>query len=70
MAKKCKKAKIKTCRGAAKRFKISGNGRIRFRKANRNHIKTKQSNKRVRKARGLGVMCKSDEVLVHRMLNA
>lgn len=65
-----KKVKIKTCRGAAKRFKLSGKGRVRFRKANRNHIKTKQSNKRVRQAKANGVMCKSDEVLVHRMLNA
>lgn len=70
MAKKVKKIKIKTNRGAAKRFKISGNGRIRFRRANRNHIKTKQTNKRVRDARRHGVMCKADEVLVHRMLNA
>ena len=67
---KTKKIKIKTNRGAAKRFKLSGNGRVRFRRANRNHIKTKQSNKRVRDARRQGVMCKSDEVLVHRMLNA
>ena len=71
MARKIKKTKnkIKTKRGAAKRFKLSGDGKVRFRRAGRNHIKTKQSNKRVRDARRNGVMCTSDEVLVHRMLN-
>jgi large subunit ribosomal protein L35 len=65
-----KKVKIKTRRGAAKRFKLTGKNQVRFRRANRNHIKTKQSNKRVRHARANGVMCKPDEVLVRRMLNA
>ena len=67
---KIKKNKIKTKRGAAKRFKLTGTGQVRFRRANRNHIKTKQSNKRVRDTRANGVMCASDQVLVRRMLNA
>ncbi|MBN9288654.1 MAG: 50S ribosomal protein L35 [Gammaproteobacteria bacterium 39-13] len=62
------KYKLKTNRGAAKRFKKTGTGKIRFRRANRNHIKTKQSTKRVRNARRNGVMCDSDAKLVHRML--
>ncbi len=63
------KQKLKTNKSAAKRFKVTGSGRIRFRRANRAHIKTKQSNKRVQQARANGVLCKSDEVLVHRLLN-
>jgi len=65
---KTKKVKLKTNRGAAKRFKITGTGKVRFRRANRNHIKTKQANKRVRQARANGVMKDCDAKLVHRML--
>jgi large subunit ribosomal protein L35 len=69
MAKKAKtKVKLKSNRGAAKRFKVTGTGKVRFRRANRNHIKTKQSTKKVRHARANGVMCDSDAKLVHRML--
>lgn len=62
------KVKLKTNRGAAKRFKKTGTGKIRFRRANRNHIKTKQSAKRVRQARRNGVLAPCDAPLVHRML--
>jgi len=62
------KVKLKTNRGAAKRFKKTATGKIRFRRANRNHIKTKQSAKRVRHARANGVMKDCDAKLVHRML--
>lgn len=62
------KVKIKTNRGAAKRFKVTASGKIRFRRAGRNHIKTKQTTKRVRQARRNGVMVDSDAKLVHRML--
>lgn len=62
------KIKLKTNRGAAKRFKKTGTGKIRFRRANRNHIKTKQTTKRVRHARRNGVMTDSDAKMVHRML--
>ncbi len=69
MARKHKaKIKLKSNRGAAKRFKITGTGKVRFRRANRNHIKTKQTSKTVRQARRNGVMCDSDAKLVHRML--
>lgn len=62
------KIKLKTNRGAAKRFKKTGTGKIRFRRANRNHIKTKQSTKKVRQSKANGVMNDSDAKLVHRML--
>lgn len=66
--KKTKKVKLKTIRGAAKRFKITGTGKVRFRRADRNHIKTKQTAKHVRQARANGVMKDCDAKLVHRML--
>ena len=47
--------KMKTRRGAAKRFKKSGSS-LKSRSANRNHILTKQSTKRKRHNRGLKKM--------------
>jgi large subunit ribosomal protein L35 len=41
--------KMKTHRGAAKRFKVTGSGRIRRRKANLNHILEKKSPRRKRR---------------------
>ena len=43
--------KIKTCRGAAKRFKKTGSGKIRRHKAYTSHILTKKSTKRKRDLR-------------------
>lgn len=41
--------KIKTHRGAAKRFSITGTGKIKMNKANRRHILTGKSGKRMRR---------------------
>lgn len=43
--------KIKTHRGAAKRFKRTGTGKIKRRRAFRNHISTKKPGKRMRRLR-------------------
>jgi large subunit ribosomal protein L35 len=40
--------KLKTKSGAAKRFKKTGSGTFKFRRANRSHILTKKSSKRKR----------------------
>ena len=40
--------KLKTHRGAAKRFKVTGSGKIVRRKAGGNHILTKKSSRRKR----------------------
>ena len=42
-------AKMKTDRGAAKRFKITGTGRIRRRRANRSHLLEKKPSRRTRR---------------------
>jgi large subunit ribosomal protein L35 len=42
------KAKLKTHRGAAKRFKVTGTGKIMRRKAGGNHILTKKNSRRKR----------------------
>ena len=45
------KNKMKTHRGAAKRFRKSARGRVRRRRAGHNHILTKKSPKRRRRLR-------------------
>jgi large subunit ribosomal protein L35 len=60
--------KMKTNRGAAKRFKKTGSGAIKRRRANRNHILTKKGPKRKRHLRGLTGPHKSDTKMVERML--
>ena len=43
--------KIKTCRAAAKRFKVTGSGKLVRNKAYKSHILTKKSQKRKRNLR-------------------
>lgn len=74
MSKKGKKTaktkyKLKTNRGAAKRFKVTASNKVKFRRANRSHINTKRTSKQVRESRANGVLCESDAKLVRRMLN-
>ena len=60
--------KMKTNRAAAKRFKITKSGRIKYNKANRRHILTKKSSKRKRQLRGGDFLAAGDAGLVKRML--
>ncbi len=52
--------KIKTNRGAAKRFRKTGTGKIRRNKAYTSHILTKKSTKRKRDLRRATLVDKSD----------
>ncbi len=60
--------KIKTNRGAAKRFKVTGSGKVMRVKANKSHILTKKNSKRKRRLRQPTVVAKSDMTRVKRML--
>ena len=60
--------KMKTHRGAAKRFKVTSKGRVKRGHAMHSHILTKKSPKRKRNLRGTTVMAKADEARVRRML--
>jgi len=62
--------KMKTNRGAAKRFKRGGNGTLKRRRANRNHILTKKATKRKRQLRGMPLVHASDMKAVDRLLKA
>lgn len=59
--------KLKTNRGAAKRFRKTATG-YKHRKAFRNHILTKKSQKRKRQLRGLDDVAAADVPALRRML--
>ena len=60
--------KMKTHRGAAKRFKVSKKGKVKYRRGFRNHILTKKSQKRKRQLRKAGYMVDADAKNVKRLL--
>lgn len=60
--------KIKTHRGAAKRFRLTGTGKVRRNKAYSSHILTKKSQKRKRNMRKAGILSDADAPGVKRML--
>ena len=53
--------KMKTHRGAAKRFRRTGTGKLRRRRANKNHILEKKSPTRKRQLRARADVSPSDE---------
>ncbi len=60
--------KMKTHRGAAKRFKKTGSGKIVRTKSNKQHILTKKSPKRKRHLRKSALVDKADEKRLNQML--
>lgn len=61
--------KLKTKKAAAKRFKLTGTGKLRRRHAYHSHILTKKSAKRKRKLSQWTQVSKSDEKRVRSMLH-
>ena len=60
--------KLKTKKGAAKRFKVTESGKIKRKKAYRGHILTKKSSKRKRNLRKPEYVFSGEKKTVHRML--
>jgi len=60
--------KLKTKRAAAKRFSPTGTGKFKHPKANKQHILTKKSPKRKMGLRKMGMVDKTNEKAVRRML--
>jgi large subunit ribosomal protein L35 len=60
--------KMKTRRGAAKRFKVTGSGKITRRYAYKNHILEKKAPKRKRQLRRTGAVSSADSPSVRRQL--
>ena len=62
--------KMKSNRGASKRFRLTGSGKVRRNKAYASHILTKKSAKRKRNLRKAGIVTPADESRVKRMISA
>jgi len=60
--------KLKTKKAAAKRFKVTGTGKFKHPKANKQHILTKKSPKRKMGLRKMGMVDKTNEKAVQRMM--
>ena len=60
--------KLKTNRGAAKRFKVTGSGKIKRKRAFHSHILTKKDTKRKRRLRTTVLVSKADEKSIRQML--
>ena len=60
--------KLKTHRGAAKRFKKTANGKIKRGKAFKSHILTKKASKRKRHFDQPTLVSEADSKRIHRMI--
>ena len=60
--------KLKTHKGAAKRFKVTGTGKIKRHKAYARHILTKKSAKRKRRLGQADILTDADAPAVRKML--
>ncbi len=60
--------KMKTRRAAAKRFTATGTGKLKRNKAYRRHILTKKTRKLKRQLRKPGILCKSNEKVMKKVL--
>ena len=60
--------KQKTRRGAAKRFRLTGSGKLKRNKANHRHMLIRRSKSVKRKMRHAGIVDGSDSKKVRRML--
>lgn len=61
-------AKMKSHRGACKRFKVTGNGKLKRHKAYKGHILTKKTAKRKRSLRQSAMATTADEKRILRSM--
>ncbi|NOZ24921.1 MAG: 50S ribosomal protein L35 [Nitrospirae bacterium] len=60
--------KIKTHKGAAKRFKITGSGKVKRWKANKSHLLTGKPGKRMRNLRESALVDKTQEKTIKSLM--
>jgi large subunit ribosomal protein L35 len=60
--------KIKTNRSAAKRFKLTGTGKIRYSRMGKRHLLASKSRKRKRHLRTDGILGPADTMRIRRQL--
>jgi large subunit ribosomal protein L35 len=63
-------SKMKTHKGAKKRFKVSGSGKVTRRSKNLNHFLEKKSSRRKRRLRGRSELTSADAPRVKQMLSS
>ena len=62
------KTKLKTKKGAKKRFKITSTGKILKRGGNSSHLKKKKSKSRLRRQKELSIVSKGDRKRLKKVL--
>ena len=60
--------KMKTRKAAAKRYSLTGSGKVKYKKQGLRHILTKKASKRKRQLRHGGILHSSEEARVKRLL--
>jgi len=60
--------KIKTSRGAAKRFKVTGSGKLKRRKANLRHILTTKTSKQKRHSRRSAIVSPANAKAIRKLV--
>ena len=60
--------KMKTHSGSKKRFRLTGSGKVKFKRSKMRHILTKKPQKLKRKLRLAGVMCDADAKTARKLL--
>lgn len=60
--------KLKTHKGASKRFKLTKNGKIKLSHAGKRHILTKKSTKRKRQLRKMGYLKKCNSYAIKALI--
>ncbi len=60
--------KMKTRKAAAKRYKVTGSGKVKYKKQGLRHILTKKSTKRKRNLRHAGLLSEAETEKVRKMM--
>ena len=60
--------KMKTRKAAAKRYSLTGSGKVKYKKQGSRHILTKKAAKRKRQLRGTAILHHSEEARVKKLL--
>ncbi len=63
-------SKMKTHKGAKKRFKVTGSGKVTRRSKNLNHFLEKKSSRRKRRLTGMSEVSSSDSPRIKQMLSS
>jgi len=61
-------SKMKTKKSVAKRFSLTGTGKVKYKKMNLRHILTKKAAKRKRNLRASGILSEADAARVRKQL--